>query len=365
MRVITLLSLLILGSAANAQIEPQTLGPSETMPPLGENWFIAVTRDGGYILDATDGEMHGFLRVSGHTPAIQPSADRSEFYAAASYYSRGSYGERTDILSIQDYENLSMAAEVEIPKKIAALPFRGYIGLLSEGNHVGVSNLTPAQSVTIVDVANRAMVGEISTPGCSLILPVGNNDFLTMCGDGTLMLVQLDDNGRETNRVRSRKFFELQEDPVYDRPVETADGWLMLSNNGKAYEVSVAGDDIDIGRPWDFVTEEDAADDWWPGGNQLVTVQRRLGLFYVTMHQGEQYSHHEPGTEIWVFSLAAKRRIARIELEEPASSIMVTQEAEPLLIVGGRGAKTRVYDALTFVLQRTIDVPQASLFEDL
>jgi methylamine dehydrogenase heavy chain len=367
MRVITLLVSLALVAplTANAQIAPQTLGPPEKMPPLGKNWFIAVSNGGGYIFDATSGEMHGMLRTSGFTPAIQPSADRSEFYAAASYYARGTYGERTDTLSIQDYENLSAVAEVEIPKKIAALPFRGYIGLMSGGNHVGVSNLTPAQSVTIVDVANRRLVGEISTPGCSLVLPVENNDFLTMCGDGTLMLVQLDDAGRETNRVRSRKFFELEDDPVYDRPVETADGWLLLSNNGKAFEVDVSGSSINISQPWNFVTEEDAEDNWWPGGNQLLTVQRRLGLFYVTMHQGERYSHHEAGTEIWVFSLAGKHRVARMELDRPASSIMVTQEDEPLLIVGGRGKETRVYDALTFVLQREIDGPPAALFEDL
>ena len=284
---------------------------------------------------------------------------------AASYFSRGSYGERTDVLTIQDYENLSVVADVEIPAKIAALNFRGYIGLMSEGRHVGVSNLTPAQSVSIVDVENRALVGEISTPGCSLILPVENNDFLTLCGDGTLMLVQLGDDGRETGRVRSGKFFELQEDPVYDRPVETADGWLILSNSGKAYEVEVTGSNIEISDPWDFVTEEDAAENWWPGGYQLVTVQKNLGIFYVTMHQGEQYSHHEAGTEIWVFSLAGRHRIARLELEEPAASIMVTQEDEPLLIVGGNGHDTRVYDALTLAYQRSVDGPPGALFEDL
>ena len=365
MRVITATLMLLAFASANAQIAPQTLGPPEKMPPIGTNWFLSVSDRGGYVFDATSGEMYGMLRTSNFTPAIQPSADRSEFYMAASYFSRGTYGQRTDVLTIQDYENLSVIADVEIPAKIGALNFRGYIGLMSDGRHVGVSNLTPAQSVSIVDVENRALVGEISTPGCSLILPVENNDFLTMCGDGTLMLVQLDDDGEESGRVRSRKFFELQEDPVYDRPVETADGWLMLSNNGKAYEVEVAGTNIDISDPWDFVTGEDAADNWWPGGNQLVTVQRNLGIFYVTMHQGEQYSHHEAGTEIWVYSLAGKRRIARLELEEPASSIMVTQEDEPLLIVGGNNKDTRVYDALTLVYQRSIEGPSAALFEDL
>jgi len=361
---LTLLTLLAPLPAALAQIAPETMGPPVTMADPGENWFISVAGDAGYIFDASNGDMHGMIRKSGHTPAIQPSNERREFYLAASYYSRGTYGERTDILSIQDFTNLSTVAEVEIPEKIAALNYRAYIGLLSGGRHVGVSNITPALSVSIVDVEDREFVGEISTPGCALILPVENNDFLTMCVDGTLMLVQLDDDGEETGRVRSRKFFDLQDDPVYDRPVRTADGWLLLSNNGRAFDVAVSGNNIRIGDPWDIVTEEDAAENWWPGGSQLVTVQRALGIAYVTMHQGERYSHHEAGTEIWVFSLAAKRRIGRIVLEEPASSVMVTQEEAPLLIVGGDDAPTRVFDPLTFRMLRTIDGPSARLFED-
>ena len=203
MRVITATLMLLVFTSANAQIAPQTLGPPEKMPPIGTNWFLSVSDRGGYVLDASSGEMYGMLRTSSFTPAIQPSADQSEFYMAASYFSRGTYGERTDVLTIQDYENLSVIADVEIPAKIDALNFRGYIGLMSGGKHVGVSNLTPAQSVSIVDVENRALVGEISTPGCSLILPVENNDFLTMCGDGTLMLVQLDDDGEETSEAGS------------------------------------------------------------------------------------------------------------------------------------------------------------------
>ena len=359
------LCLLLSVSTVFAQIPPETMGAPVTMPAPGENWFISVSDDGGYIFDATTGEMQGVLRVSSHTPAIQPSIERQQFYLAASYYSRGSYGERTDIVMIQDFTNLDVVGEVEIPKKIASLNFRGYIGLMSGGKHVGVSNLTPGQSVSIVDVEAQQFVGEISTPGCSLILPVDNNDFLTMCGDGTLMLVELDGNGNESGRTRSNRFFDLQEDPVYDRPVETADGWLMLSNNGKAYEVQVDATDIEISDPWDFVTEEDAAENWWPGGNQLVTVHKEMGLFYVTMHQGERYSHHERGTEVWVFNLASKDRVARFELADTAASIMVTQEDEPLLIAGAPNNQILVYDALTFVLQRTITGPSGGLFEDL
>lgn len=367
MRVITFTSLCLMltFSAANAQIQPQTMQPNEIMSEPGENWIMTVTSGAGYIFDASSGEMQGLISVSNQSPAVQPHPARGEFYAAGAFFSRGSYGERTDVLTIHDYENLSPIAEVEIPSKTTALPFRTYIGLLSGGNHVAVFNMTPAQSVSIVDVVNRNFVGEISTPGCALILPVANNDFMTICGDGTLMLIDVDESGNESNRTRSAKFFDVQDDAVYDHPVRTADGWLLVSHGGKAYEVSVSGADMNIGNPWDIVTAEDAEEGWWPGGRQLYSVHKDLGLAYISMHQGEKYTHHEPGSEIWVVSLEAQRRIARIEFETPVVSVMVTQEAEPLLMVFDSEGGTHVYDALTFTHERSIPGPDVELFEDL
>jgi len=367
MRVITttLLCLTLAIPVANAQIQPQTIGPTEKMPEPGKNWFMAVTDHGGYVYDATTGEMHGLISVSNQSPAVQPNPARKEFYVANSYYSRGSYGERTDVLVIHDYENLSPIAEIEIPKKITVLNFREYIGLMSGGRHLGISNMTPAQSVSIVDIVDRRFVGEISTPGCALVLPVDNNDFLTMCGDGTLMLVDLDDNGNEANRIRSKKFFDVQVDPIYDRPQRTAGGWLVFSHGGKVFDVTTTASRVNIGNDWDLLSDEDREAGWWPGGGQLASVHHGYGLLYVAMHQGEQYSHHEPGTEVWVYSLAAKRRIGRIEFETPVVDLMVTQEDEPKLIVGDEDRKTHVYDARKFKFERTIDGPPAGLFEDL
>ena len=369
MRVIlsTLSLALLMPFAALAQIQPQTVGQPETMATPGENWFVSLTNrgGGGYIIDATTGEMHGLINVSQMTPAVQPNHDRGEFYATNIYWSRGNYGERTDLLIVHDFENLAPVAEIELPQKSMIIGFRNYIQLLSGGNHVATSNMTPAQSVSVIDIANRSFVGEISTPGCSLILAVENNDFLTICGDGTLMLVDVDDNGRESGRVRSPQFFDVHADAVYDRPVESADGWLLFTHGGKAIDVSVDGSDIDIGEPWDLITEEEREEGWWPGGGQLASLHKDLGLFYLVMHQGEQYTHHEAGTEIWVFSTMSQRKIATIEFEAPVDNILVTQEDEPLLIVGDTEGGTNVYDALTFRWQREIDVPSASLFEDL
>ncbi len=363
MRVITttLLIMALGATTANAQIEPQTMQPTETMQDPGENWFISVSRSAGYIFDATTGEMHGLINTSSMTPAIQPNVDRREFYATNIYWSRGNYGDRTDVLIIHDFDNLSPVAEIEIPQKSMILSFRNYIGMLSGGKHVASSNMTPAQSVSITDVVNRKFVSEISTPGCSLILPVENNDFITICGDGTLMLIDVDENGQEVNRRRGDKFFELQEDAVYDRPVPSNDGWLLFTHGGKAFDVTADS----ISDPWDLVTEEEREEGWWPGGGQIAALHKDLGLFYLIMHQGERYSHHEPGHEIWVFSTESKRKIGTIEFETPVENIMVTQEAQPLLIVGDVDGGTHVYDALTFRFERSIDAPAASLFEDL
>jgi len=367
MRVITktLLCLAFAIPAAHAQIQPQTVQPTETMAEPGENWFMAVSDNAGYIFDGMTGEMQGLISMASQSPGARPSMERREFYSPASFYSRGVYGEREDLLMVHDFENLSPVAEIEIPQKITLLSYRAYIGIMSDGRHIGINNLTPAQSISIVDVEDREFVGEISTPGCSLVMPVENNDFLTICGDGTLMLIGLDENGRETNRVRSDKFFELTEDPIYDRPQRTNDGWFLFTNGGKGFNVTASASSVNINSAFDIVSEEDREEGWWPGGREFASIHRDMGLLYVAMHQGERYSHHEPGTEVWVFSMASGRRIARIEFEVAVGNLLVTQEAEPLLIVGDEEGETHVYDALKFTHERTIDMPPAGMFEDL
>jgi methylamine dehydrogenase heavy chain len=369
MRVITLstLCLMLLTPLANAQIEPHT-ATVETMDDPAENWFISVAwGNGAYIYDGITGEMQGLLSLSSHTPAVQPNPARKEFYAAESYYSRGVHGDRTDLLTIYDYENLSPVAEVEIPQKITILPFRTYIQLMSGGRHVGIFNMTPAASVTIVDIVDRSLVGEISTPGCALIMAVGNNDFLMICGDGTMQLVQLDEDGNESNRERSREFFSVEDDPVFDHPVPFDGGWLLVSHLGQVFHVTIDGDEIDISRPWSMINEEDAGENWRPGGHQLKSVHEGTGLMYVLMHQGGEYTHHQPGTEVWVVNIADQRRIGRLELPVDAENIMVTQEDEPKLIVADEKGGLHVYDALLLRLDRTIEDPgpPAGLIQDL
>jgi methylamine dehydrogenase heavy chain len=371
MRVTTLitlnlaLSLALSIPAANAQIQAETIG-QETMSTPGENWFISKTGAGASIYDGSSGEMQGMLSLAGfNTASVQSYGPRREFYSADSYYSRGVHGDRTDVVTIYDYENLSPVAEIEIPKKIAVLSFAGHLGLTGNGRHLLVFNMTPAQSVSIVDVENRNFVGEISTPGCAIMMPIADNDFLMICGDGTIQLIQLDDSGNEANRVRSEQFFDVDEDAAFDVPARSKDGWLLISHAGKAFDVSKKGTQLVISQ-WSIVTDEDVEENWLPGGQQLTAVHEELGLLYVLMHQGGEYTHHEPGSEIWVIDTNQRRRIARIELDVTASKLMVTQESEPKLIVSDTEGGLHVYDALQLKLERTIEDagPPASLLVD-
>ena len=59
-----------------------------------------------------------------------------------------------------------------------------------------IYNFNPSQSVTVVDTKTRQFVGEMESPGCALVYPTGPRSFFTVCGDGSLLLVDLDEHGR-------------------------------------------------------------------------------------------------------------------------------------------------------------------------
>ncbi|MBX2837412.1 MAG: hypothetical protein KTR35_11195 [Gammaproteobacteria bacterium] len=349
-----------------AQVKAESWGPVATMQDPGENWFLSYGSGATRIFNAAAGEMLGLVHYSEYTPAIQPHFGRKEFYTTNIFYSRNTYGERTDRFIIHDFENLAPVAEIEIPQKSMINGNPNYIGLMSGENHVVSMNMTPAQSVTVVDVEKRQFVGEISIAGCALILPVEDNAFLTICGDGSVMLVGLDEQGKEAYRVRSDKFFDVQTDPVYDVPEPTADGWLLMTFGGVVFEISVDDKVIEIGEPWSLIDEEERLEEgWWPGGGQLVAIHKDLGLLYVLMHPaGDINTQYDSGNFIWIFNIETELQIGEIELLIPAENMMVTQEDEPLLIVGNDEGQTLVYDALKFTLQRSIPDASGSSFVD-
>ncbi|MEM7019419.1 MAG: amine dehydrogenase large subunit, partial [Pseudomonadota bacterium] len=274
-------------------------------------------------------------------------------------YTRRVRGERNDVLTIYDHKTLSPTHEIDIPNKTASLNFPWYLSILADARHITIYNMTPAQSVSIVDVVDRKFVGEISTPGCALTMPVGERGFLMMCGDGTLQLIQLDDKGAEAKRLRSKEFFSVDEDPIFDKPIQTNNGWQLVSFESQVYEVTVDGETINISEPWSLLTEADKAEKWRVGGGQIIDVHRKLNLLFALMHQGGLDTHEDPGTEVWVFSRATKKRIARLPLDKITNNIMVTQNDKPHLAASAAvEPRVDLYDALTLKKQKTVEIGQ-------
>jgi methylamine dehydrogenase heavy chain len=313
------------------------------------------------------------------------SAERGEIYLPETYYSRGSRGRRTDVVTVYDATTLAPIGEIEIPPKRADVVNGAALStLLDDGRFLAVFNLTPATSVTIVDVVDRKLAGEIATPGCSLVYAFGKRRCASLCGDGSLLLVTLDETGREAARQRSEKFFNPVDDPITEKGVRQGERWLFVSYEGIVHAIDFSGDAPRFEKSWSLLGEADRQAGWRVGGTQNLALHQASGRLYSLVHQGGPGSHKEAGTQVWVYDLASQRRVQEIPVANlvgafvvrrmgissgiadwvvehllpnaGADSIAVTQDAEPRLLMAARtGGTLAVYDARSGAWLRYLD----------
>jgi len=364
MRLVTLCLLLLGGASALAPAMAETVGKT-VLPEPRPSWFLSQGGSASHIWDAADGEMQGLISHTWLTTAMVTLPSRKEAYLVDSYYSRGVTGTRSDVLTVIDMTDLTTKTEIDLPPKAAALRIRQHIGLLGDERHVVLFNMTPAMSVSVVDVVDRKFVGEISTAGCAIIMPVEQRGFLMLCGDGTLQLIRLDEQGNEAERLRSKQFFDVEKDAVFDRVVYDGAGWILVSHEGLVRQVGVDGKRIAVGDAWSMLNDEDKAagskdEQWRPGGEQPFTLHRGTNLLYTLMHKGKVDTQDVDGTELWVFDIDRRKRVARIKLPVETRRILVSQEPAPRLYMNDKDNKLHIYDGLRLKLVRTIEKPGAA-----
>lgn len=348
------------GAAAQEQALEPLRPPVLEMPPPGPHWFLVRGRYRASVFDGDSGDMMGSATLSMFSPAVRAHADAGLLYAYGSFYTRTFYGERTDAVVFYDLTSLQPVDEVIVPPKTAGIGHEGWLGLL-DGRFLGVFNITPATSLSIVDVQAREFVGEISTPGCAGAYAIASG-FLMPCGDGTLQYIALDARGQEIGRARSRKFFAIDEDPVFDFATPGAPGeYVFASFEGLIYHVAVNDDGaISVSEPWSILTAEDREEKWRIGGSQPFAYNHHAELLVTVMHQGGEDTFEDPGTQVWGFDTGARRRGYRIQLpgegEEPTliEGVQLTQDPNPLLLIVPEGEDMHVYGATTGRHQRTI-----------
>ena len=360
--IAALCSLAATAHAAEQFPEPLPPEPTPAVASIATPYpaSYAIVHDFGFgslidsafsLVDTATGQFKGMLSA-GLFATFAISPDRQELYVGETYYHHGSRGERSDLVTIYDMENLDVLAEVEIPKKRAAIVVQKYAMAITEsGRFLLVFNLTPATSVTVVDLDTRTVAGEIPTPGCSLVYPAEAHDFFMLCGDGALLSISLDDSGAVVSQTRSDPFIDIDDDPLSEKASKANGVWQFVSFRGDVQQIFSPGKP---GDRWSLTTAAERADNWRPAGWHW-TATHPDGLLWVGMTpNGYEGSHKDPAMEIWLFDAGKHKRLKRFPLKVPALSIDVTKEAEPrLLVVNAQGALD-VYDARSGEYQRSI-----------
>ena len=383
-----LVASVVSASGARADFVPEVVGQVATLPAPGPHWIwvadLLLRR--AALLDTDTGTFLGMLSssVGPIAPLVAPAG--GAIYLPETYYSRGSRGVRTDVLTVYDPTTLAAKGEVVIPPKRADIVHgAGLATLLDDDRFAALFNLTPATSVSVVDTAELRFAGEIETPGCSLVYAAGPRRVAMLCADGSLLLVTLDERGAESSRLRSAVFFDPEKDPVTEKAARGASSWFFVSFEGYVHEVDLSGDVPRFAEPWSLFTAAEREERWRFGGAQPLALHDATGRLYALVHQGGPDGHKEPGSEVWVYDTPTRERVqtiavgnlvgaflaSRMQLAEGgwaawlletlvpnagADRLAVTQDAAPRLILVSAGAgSVGVHDALSGEFLRNIN----------
>jgi methylamine dehydrogenase heavy chain len=328
---------LLLAGAASAQEQLDVVGTAPFPPGTPERlWVLDLAFnhlvDGRiHIVDPKAGAYLGQVPtgLSGFA-AFSPDGDK--LYVATTYYDRLTRGNKADVLEIYDVATLALGGEVLLPPKRAMVTtYKGMIDTTADGRFALVQNATPASSVTVVDLESRSVAGEIDTAGCWAIFPsqAAPRRFATVCGDGTLEAIELDDAGRQASRTKSQPLFDPDADPIFIQAESIGDVHYWVSFNGKLVAADLSTAEPTILEPWDFAGGVEG--DWRPGGYNPLAAHPGTGKLYVGMHSGgAEGSHKNPAEEIWALDLAARTVETRAPGHE-ALALSVTAGDAPLV----------------------------------
>lgn len=307
---------------------------------------IAHIADGRLrVFDARAGKLLGML-ATGFAGNFGLSAKSDEIYVATTYHSRGGRGERVDLLEVWDADTLGFKFEVVLPAKRAqTLNYRGLVQPTGNGRFVLVQNATPATSITVVDLAERKVAGEIATPGCWGTLPSSSQGtrFAMLCGDGKLATITLDDKGQVADRQLSDKVFDPDQDAWFHTAERIGDRYFFLSFKGMLTELDVSGATVAVKSSRALVGPQDQKQGWRPGGYQVFAVHPSGRWAVVAMHdKGREGSHKSPAKQLWTIDLASGKRIA-VAPGQNTASMTFSRSGQRLQALDGVTGAMRVW----------------------
>jgi len=343
------------GPGALAQMPPNEQVTVLQLPAASPHWIAAMSPLAGSIMMTPivliDGDTQQVIgNISGGLAAMFAAApDHKYFYTADTFYSRGTQGDRTDVVTIYDATHLARVGEIPISnKRQLALGDASSMGVTPDGRFLLMLNLTPATSVTAVDLEGKKVAGEIQTPGCSEILMLGDREFASVCADGSMLTTKFDDSAKATEQKRTAKpFFDVEKDPVFQLPAMIDKKAYFVSYHGMVYPMDLGSSPAEPGDTWSILSDKEKKDGWRPGGRQPVAGYVPGHLIFVLMHQGGEWTQKVGGPEVWVYDVNDHKRVARIPLPLLSNAIQVSQDDNPLLFaLVTSDSKMQIFSAL-------------------
>lgn len=355
---LTLLLGFVNGALADLPVDEP--GRIETLPvPYPNDWVIVhdiafdhMSVGRFMVLDINGGDIKDFFKGSfngGFIAAFTQALKKPEMYVLEHYYDRGTRGNRTDVLTIYDRATLEPVDEIILDdpklKRAEILVSKYVISLIDDERFLLFYSFTPGTFVTVIDLEKREVVNGVPLPTCAGIYPTGKRGFSSLCGNGSMVSFQLDEDGQVTEQGKIEPFFDVDKDALFERPAIIGGTGYFPSFNGVVQEIDLSGAAAHLGEQWSLLNDEDREQNWRPGGAWLAAADS-TGRLYVMMHEnGEEGSHDYPGSEIWVFDPDSKTRVQRIPLTLPAIAFDITMGDAPKIVTTNIEMSLEVYDA--------------------
>ncbi len=353
-----------LGGAAPLQAEL----PPEPIPnvqrietPYPASYAVVHDFAFGSLIDSSfslvDTETRRFIGMlsAGQFATVNYALGRQEFYVGETIHSRGTRGERQDVVAVYDFANLALVAEIDLPPRRANTVInKANSGVTADERFLLVWNQNPGTSVTVIDLDRREIASEVPTPGCALVYPDDDRGFIMLCGNGALLSVKLDEAGQAASVESSDPFNNIDADPLSEKASKINGVWHFVTYQGKVQPVDASGDEPVVGARWWLTDADQRAQNWRPAGWH-GTAGHNSGLLWVGMTPaGYPGSHKDPAPEIWLFDAEAKSRLDSFTLRVPALSIGASGHDEPRLLVVNIEGQLDIYDGKSGAYLRTI-----------
>jgi len=332
-----------LGNHAVAEFTAEVVGEVERLPEVYPAHWVMVhdfsffhMMEGEIVVtdplaDNLGAQYKGMMPAS-FTAAYARSKVRNEHYVAETFFARGTRGgARTDVLTIWDPATLTVIDEVEIPpKRITGMPKTTMMDLLGDDRFIAGYNFTPSQSVSIVDLDKRSFVGEVPIAGCGFVIPNGARSFTSICANGALLTSHLDTDGRLTGTSKTPVVFDAEEDPIFEAPAKANQVAYFPTFKGHVLPIDVSGAEVQVLPTWSLTGPQEQG--WRPGGIRPAVADAD-GVGYFLMHpDGAEGTHKNGGSEVWVYDLAAGKRVGKVTLENWGLTVGVSGQGDQRLL---------------------------------